>query len=226
MQKNPRSKSFHTYSTFARVCGIFGITALVAHTGAATILDEVTPNADLLSNSGATATQLTVTEGINELFGKTGQSTSPDPDYFTFDVPGGYALVSIAVLPDHTNPVDARDGLEFLGLQAGNKFTAGNTPSLMLGYVHFNENSGEILDDLSTPRSPMPGTVDPTTGFTPPLGGGEYAFWVQDTGAGEATYGLSFEIKYVPDAGPGLLSSVGAMGAVLAAAGRRSKRSS
>jgi hypothetical protein len=208
----------------------FGITALVGQTSAGTILDEVTPNTDLLSNSGATPTQLTVAPGLNELFGKTGKSTSPDPDYFTFNVPIGYALVSIVVLPDHTSPVPAvpgqSAGLEFLGLQAGNQFTAGTTPSSMLGYLHFNGSSGEILDDLSVPRSPNPATVDPTTGFTPPLGAGDYAFWVQDTGVGEATYGLSFEIKYVPDAGPGLLSSVGAMGAVLAAAGRRSKRSS
>src|SRR5262245_8564148 len=224
MLTNRRSKLFRMYSTIARVCGVLGITALVAQTGAGTVLDEVTPNTDLLSNSGATPTPLTVTEGINELFGKTGKSTSADPDYFTFNVPGGYALVSIAVLPDHTSP--AGGGLEFLGLQAGNQFTAGNTPSLMLGYLHFDENSGEILDDLSVPRSPNPGVVDPTTGFSTPLGTGDYAFWVQDTGTGDAPYGLSFEIKYVPDAGPGLLSSAGVMGAVLAAAGRRSKRSS
>ncbi len=220
------TNSNSSHSTVARICGVFGITALVAQTGAGIILDEATPNADLLSNSGAAPTQLTLSPGINELFGKTGLTTSADPDYFTFNVPGGYALVSLAVLPDHTHPVQARNGLEFIGLQAGNQFTAGTTPSKMLGYLHFDQNSGEILDDLSVPRSPDLATVDPTTGFSIPLGAGDYSFWVQDTGAGEATYGLSFELKYVPDAGPGFLSSAGAVGALLAAARRRSKRAS
>jgi hypothetical protein len=227
MLTNRRSNSFLLSSTIARVCGVFGVAALAAQTGAGTIFDEITSGLDL-DNNGATPTLLTVNPGFNELFGKTGQSTSKDPDYFTFNVPSGYALVSIAVLPDHTQPVPADPplsaGLEFLGLQAGHQFTAATTPSLMLGYLHFNENSGEILDDLAIPRSPNPATVDPTTGFSTPLGAGNYAFWVQDTGMGEATYGLSFEIRSVPEAGPGFLSSIGALGTVLAAAGRRSKR--
>jgi len=223
MLTNRRSNLSRMYSAIVRVSGVFGIALVVAQTGAGTILDEVTANADLLNNTGSPPTTLTVSPGINELFGKTGKAPNADPDYFTFNVPGGYELVSIAVLHDHTSP--ALGGLEFLGLQAGNQFTAGSTPSLMLGYLHFDEDSGEILDDLSVPRSPMQG-VAPTTGFSTPLGAGDYSFWVQDTGAAEAPYGLSFEIRSVPDAGPGLLSSAGVTGAILAAARRRSRRTS
>jgi hypothetical protein len=53
-----------------------------------------------LSNSGLTPTLLTLSLGLNDLFGTTGKTgTVIDRAYFTFTVPQGLYLTAITVLP-------------------------------------------------------------------------------------------------------------------------------
>ncbi len=111
-------------------------------------------------------------------------------------MPVGLHLASIAVLPGTTS-----GNLSFIGLQEGSQVTLPtNTPTAdgLLGWFHYSPAviGQDILDDMSTPNRLGSGN----SGFTIPLGAGNYAFWVQDTsGGGPFNYG--FDLTAVPEPG-------------------------
>jgi hypothetical protein len=165
--------------------------------------------------------------GGNDVLGTDGPSgpgfANVDPDYFTFTVPAGLALTAIAVLPGTTSA--GIDNVSFIGIQSGTQITHVMTspPSAagLLGWWHFGP--GDIGTDI-LPEMGIP--ADGSSGFTPPLGAGDYAIWIQEADLGGCSplchYGFDFVLAPVPEpaSSTGLLT-----GLALLAALRRHRRS-
>jgi hypothetical protein len=213
MLTNLQRVSRRSYSAVLYLCGALG---LLAQASAVTIYREA-DDGDL-SNNGLAPSGLSVSPGINELYGTTGRpadTAPPDRDYFTFTVPTGYQLVAIVVLPG-TAPLG---NLSFFGVEEGNQFTVSPTSFSadgLLGYVHYNAANGNIIDDLGVAKSPAPPGTGNSTGFTPPLHAGDYSFWVQETTVGSSPYGFAFQIQAVPEGAPGLFTAAGVVGTLFA----------
>jgi PEP-CTERM motif len=152
-----------------------------------------------LSGNGLSPTPLgALTNSSNQIFGSTGRfgpsvATDTDRDYFLVSVPSGLTLNEIKVLPDTTagGPL----GIAFIGLEAGPQVTVPIQPATaagLLGWFHYGpaDIGNDILQFMSIPNFMGSGN----TGFTRPLGPGNYAFWVQDTGLTTIpfNYGLEF----------------------------------
>ncbi len=116
-----------------------------------------------------------------------GTVVSPDLDYLTINVPGGSELTAIQ-LEEYTSA----DDVSFIGIQAGSVFTESNdNPAVenLLGFVLFGGEleGSDILVEM--------GLGEGTQGFTPPLGEGDYTFWIQETGDDLVTYSLNFVVE-------------------------------
>jgi len=203
-------------STFLRLSGAIAAAVSIPHATAAIVYDEA--GSGDLSNSGLTPTLISVAEGENQVFGTTGTGAAgPDRDYFTFTVPAGLELVAVAVLPGTTTA-----GVSFFGVESGSQVTvppnAGSAAGL-LGWHHYTPADGNIINELSIPAAG-------SSGFTPPLGAGSYAFWVQELSPGTYNYGFDFQLlpAAVPESGPGLLGCAAAAGLVFAVARTRKTR--
>jgi hypothetical protein len=146
---------------------------------------------DLL-NSGLTPTLLTVSPGLNDVFGTTGKSSTGiiDRDYFTFVVPEGMDLTAITVLPG-TETLGTL-GESFIGIEAGSQVTVSPTAidaTGLLGWDHYG------ADDIGINILPEMGTSGlGSTGFTGWLPSGQYSFWVQEASVGTVPYGLEFTV--------------------------------
>src|SRR5271154_4824245 len=145
-----------------------------------------------LSNSGLTPTLLTVSLGLNDIFGTTGKTgTVIDRDYFTFTVPEGEEPTAITVLPG-TETLGAL-GESFIGIESGPEVTvstAATTAAGLLGWYHYDDTG-----DIGVNILPLMGTSGlGSTGFTGPLPSGTYSFWVQEASAGTVPYGLEFTV--------------------------------
>jgi hypothetical protein len=142
-----------------------------------------------LSNSGLTPTALTVAGGSNQVLGTTGTGAAGvDRDYFTFTVPAGLQLASITLLPGTA----VGGAFSFIGMEAGNQLTLATNVAVangLLGWDHYSaaEINTNILATMAVP-------ANGSSGFTPPLGAGSYAFWIQDFNAGPLAYGFDFNI--------------------------------
>ena len=171
-----------------------------------------------LSNNGLAPTSLSISVGLNDVFGTTGRTgTVIDRDYFTFTIAPGQQLSAITVLPG-TSPLGAL-GFSFLGLQSGSQVTvstAATDATGLLGWDHFN--AGEIGTNIL----PLIGAAGlGSTGFTGPLPSGTYAFWVQDFNAGSVPYAFEFAVTPEPSTWTMMLSGL----ALLAGkAGRQAAR--
>jgi PEP-CTERM motif len=176
-----------------------------------------TGNGDLSGDHLAPTVVGTLTHGSNQIFGQTGNPgspdspTTPDRDYFVITVPVGLHLASITVLPGTTS-----GNVSFIGLQAGSQFTIPPVPNPssaagMLGWFHYSPAviGQDILDDMSIPNRLMSGN----SGFTIPLGPGNYAFWVQDTsGGGPFNYGFDLLAVSEPGTIAMMLLGLGGLG--------------
>lgn len=168
-------------------CGIlmFVLLACVPMAHASSLYDEsVTGD---LSDMGLSPTQLSFSAGSNRVLGTTGRGTIVDRDYFTFSVPVGYALASLTVLPGTTSA-----GVSFIGLEAGSTLTLPTNASVangLLGYTLYgpaNINT-DILPTMAVP-------ANGSSGFTTPLGSGNYSVWIQELTAGSYSYGFDFAL--------------------------------
>jgi hypothetical protein len=149
--------------------------------------------------------------GINDVIGTDGRSVaggSVNPDYFTFTVPAGSALAAITVLPGTTAAGPLNDS--FIGLEAGKQITLPTdttTAAGLLGWFHFGP------DDINTDILPeMAIATQGSSGFAIPLGPGDYAVWVQETGVCApilCSYALAFTIVPEPASGAMVLSGLG-----------------
>jgi len=178
--------SHRSWTTFLLACAF--LYAAAAH-GDTLYNESVSGD---LSNSGLTPTLLTVSLGLNDLFGTTGKSAAGviDRDYFTFTVPQGEHLTAITVLPG-TQTLGAL-GESFIGIESGPQVTvstAATDATGLLGWFHYG--SGDIGVDIL----PLMGTSGMgSTGFTAPLPSGTYSFWLQEASVGTVNYGLEFTV--------------------------------
>ena len=169
-----------------------------------------------LSNDGLSPTFIAVALGSNQVLGTTGFiGTGIDRDYFRITVPAGLRLAHIDLLPGTSVNVD----FSFLGVEAGTQVTLGTDPQSaagLLGWIHYTR--GQVGLDL-LPKMGIPNAG--SSGFVPPLGAGDYAFWVQDVDGGTARYGFDLVLTAPePDVCAFMLA---ALGIAIAAARRRAK---
>lgn len=141
-----------------------------------------------LSNDRLNPTALTLAVGSNTI---TGSVTAGERDYFRFNVPTGYSVTQLVL------SAYSPSNLGFLAVQSGTQITVDpGLPSAtpLLGYVHTGPQVGtDILDDLGASNLLAP----PAQGFVPPLGPGDYSFWMQQTSAIVTSY--TFDVVVVPE---------------------------
>ena len=111
-----------------------------------------------------------------------------DRDYFTVRVPAGHELVDLRVTSYVGN-----DPTAFIGMQAGTQFTEppnGADTGEILGYTHYGPGRGNVNQNLL----PAMGNAFGAQGFAPPLGPGDYVFWLNQTGQlSTATFRFTIE---------------------------------
>ena len=175
--------------------------ALTSAASAGVVWNE-TVNGDL-SNAGSSPTFLgTLTAGSNQVFGLTGRpgpapATPPERDYFFITVPSGLSLAKITLLPGNN-----MGSLGFIGIQAGSAITLpvdASSAAGLLGWWHYApaDIGKDILLSMSVP-------ANGSSGFTLPLGAGNYAFWVQDTSTPadpSIPFNFGFDLTLVPEPG-------------------------
>jgi len=199
-------------------CAALFISIMAPSAGATTIYDE-SASGDL-SNSGLSPTTLTVSSGLNEIFGSTGRNANGlDRDYLTFTVPGGFELAGIIPLPG-----TASGGLvSFIGLQAGAEVTVSPSASDatgLLGWWHYSaaDINTNILVEMGVPA------MD-SSGFSIPLGPGAYSLWIQDFNTGTFNYGFDLNLvraAATPEPSSYVLTAIGML--IIGAASRRLRR--
>jgi len=159
-----------------------------------------------LSNDGLIPTTITVGAGSNFISGTTGAGPN-FRDYFTISVTSGLRFVSLIELGG-----TQAGNLGFLGLQSGPQVTLPtNTPNAagLLGWVHYAPTSSDI-DVLPAMAIPANGS----SGFTLPLGPGNYSFWLQDSSPGTFDYSFNIVLAPVPEVSTAALTIVGVLALV------------
>lgn len=151
-----------------------------------------------LSNNGLTPTVVTLVEGANDVIGTTGRdavTTVVDRDYFTVTVPSHLRLV--ALIEVGGTQAGGPQALGFIAIQSGNQVTLPTntaTAAGLLGWTHYGPTAAD-LDILPT----IGVAANGSTGFVPPLGPGNYAFWIQDTTTGTFQYDFRLVLARVPE---------------------------
>jgi hypothetical protein len=180
------------------------VMAMVSSAQAVTVYSE-SINGDL-SNNGLNPTVITLAEGSNDIFGTTGRDANAiiDRDYFTASVPSHLKIVLLieAAGTQSGGPL----GIAFIGIQSGTQVTSLTSATDLLGYFHYGPTATDI-NILPSIGSPAPGAI----GFAPPLGPGNYAFWIQETGTGTfpVQYGFKIVLARIPEPAAGLLMFAG-----------------
>lgn len=138
-------------------------------------------------------------------------SRQGDREYVTMSIPLDLELSTIRL-----RSWQSVDEIGFMAVQSGSIMSeppTGTDVANLLGWTHFGPAidviGADYLDDLGQ----GPGAI----GFTPPLPGGVYTFWIQQTSPNDATYQLDFRVT--PE--PASLVLLGTLGAL---AGRRTGR--
>jgi hypothetical protein len=155
-----------------------------------------------LSNDGLNPTGILVGAGSNIISGPTGGSTAGFRDYFTIFVPSNLQLVSLIEMAG-----TQAGTLGFLGLQSGTQVTLPTnvvTAAGLLGWVHYAPTSSDI-NVLPTMAIP----ANSSSGFTIPLGSGNYAFWLQDSTPGTFEYSFNVVLAPVPEISSAALAILG-----------------
>lgn len=181
---------------------------------AATAWDEAVSGD--LADVGTSPTTLNFGLGSNIVTGATGRTDGVvDRDYFSFTLAEGWQLDTLTVVGATALGPSA---LSFIAVQAGPQVTVnptGGSATGLLGYAHYGEN------DVGTDILQIMGFGPGATGFFGALPAGSYAFWIQDTATGVATYELDFGVSAVPEPAAAWLLLAGLAGlAVRARRGR------
>ena len=165
------------------LCAAVGVCVITAAASAAFVYDESVDGA--LSNDGMQPTVLTPGPGNNYVFGSVDGLGIDQSDFFTFGVPAGWTLAHVCVYA-YSMPDDD----SFLGIEDANVYVTGQQNPNYFGYTFFGqEDIGvDILPELGASNG----------NFTPPLGAGDYAFWINE-GTAEREYALTFTFVYPGD---------------------------
>lgn len=161
--------------------------SLASPTYAALVYNEA--NTGDLSGNRLAPTFINISPGDNLILGATGGSnTGVDRDYFTITIAANQQLTAITLLPNTT----VGGEFSFIGIASGKTVStnpADFTAAGLLGWWHYG--AGDINTDiLSQMTTPSLGS----SGFTAPLGAGDYAFWVQDFNPGVISYGFNLTV--------------------------------
>jgi hypothetical protein len=151
-----------------------------------------------LSTSGLAPTVLgPMTLGSNEVFATTGLSAAGvvDQNYFTVTVPTGFALASLTELAG----TEVGGAASFIGLEAGSQVTVGSNPATAAGLLGFTLYTTAEINTNILPLMAAP--ADGSSGFTTPLGPGQYSFWIQEGGT-PGTFPFGFNLGLVSTAVP------------------------
>jgi hypothetical protein len=95
----------------------------------------------------------------------------------------------------------------FLGVQSGLQVTLPPTTTTaagLLGWIHYGPTASDV-DILPTMGIPANGS----SGFVPPLGPGNYAFWLQDSSPGTFLYDFNIVLASVPEPSAAALMMMG-----------------
>lgn len=162
----------------------------------AIVLHDESVNGDL-SGDRLNPASFVLTVGTNSILAT---SLQGDIEYVHFSLPAGLSLTQ--VIP--VNYVSS-DGTAFIGVQAGTQFTeppATANVANILGYTHFGTGPGNVGQNIL----PDIGTGAGAIGFTPPLTGSDYTFWIQQTSSSNpTTYQFDFVVVPEPAAMMGLV---------------------
>lgn len=164
-----------------------------------------------LSSDPNGPTALVFSAGSNSVSG-TMIATADTRDYLTFSVPAGHALTALRLLNYEDVATGGGGDRGFLSINAGTTsfIPSGPTAGSFLGGNHLDPAPAgtDLLPSLAV--GPIAGT-----GFSVPLGAGDYTFLVQQTGSVETAYAFDFEIAVIPEPGSGVLLVWGAAAALL-----------
>jgi hypothetical protein len=142
-----------------------------------------------LSDDRFSPTSLQLDLGSNLL---TATSVRGDREYVHYRLGAGLWLEKVIM-----KAYSGADPVAFIAVQEGKVFTepAEDTdPSNLLGYTHFGTAQFAIGDDILKAMGLGFGAI----GFTPPLTGENYVFWIQQTGFIKTTYTLDFVVAPEP----------------------------
>jgi hypothetical protein len=119
-------------------------------------------------------------------------------------VPVGFAVGSLTELPG----TEVGSNFSFIGVEAGPQVTVSpNATSAagLLGWWHYGPA------DINTNILPLMGIpAAGSSGFTPPLGPGQYSFWVQELNPGTFPFRFAFGlVSTVPEPGTFTVSLIG-----------------
>jgi hypothetical protein len=179
----------------ARISVAASFGALAATSVAGLIYNEL-GDSDL-SNLASSPTVLAVDFGSNFL---SASASSQDRDYFSLRLPPGSILAAIMLRRS--------DGVEatFLGMQQGQVFSEPPHAADLartLGYAEFF--ASDVSTDLLTKLAAAPDAI----GFSRPLVGADFTFWVEQKNTSPATYDLEFVIASIPSPGAWVLTAAG-----------------
>lgn len=159
--------------------------------GAELSYDEATDGD--LSNDAANPTPLVLELGANQVTGRV-QDPADTRDYLTFTIEPGQALTGIFLIRYEDLDTGADGNRGFIHIDDGSSSVVpdGETASAFLGGTHldrglFPSAADNVLTRLA--EAPQGGT-----GFTAPLGPGEYTLNVQQTGPQNTAYTLEIVV--------------------------------
>lgn len=144
-----------------------------------------------LPNVGTAPAVVKLKLGNNVISGNDGTKNGVvDRDYFTVKIPAGQQLSAIIVEPETLVGINA----SFIGIQKGKQVTVsptGGSPEGLLGYALYGTS------DEGTDILPKIGQGSGAKGFVPPLGPGNYSFWLQETASCDCKYRFTFKVTAV-----------------------------
>ena len=182
---------FSLHLLLASVALLFSI----SHAHGEIVYDEAMMGELSEDNTRPTPIFFQVQPGTNTVVGEIVSGTA---DIFTFEIAEGYQLSSL-VLSAYDPPADRM----FVAMSAGDQFPSSfedvNDPFL----PDTSEWLGSFLVGGANLNNDVLGLVGGDqnlggTGFTPPLGSGDYSFYIQQTGA-PTSYSLDFNVTAVPE---------------------------
>ena len=154
----------------------------------AQIIWDESGNGDL-SNDRFFPSNIALNSGTNRILASSGPN---DLEYVHFHLGAGMQLDAIVPLA-----YAGSDQVAFIGVQAGSTFTepaSGTNVANLLGWALWGPGMG----NMNTNILPVIGSGSGAQGFTGPLTGSDYTFWIQNTGS-DFTWDMDFHTSIVPE---------------------------